>query len=178
MNVLNFKDKKINIINFIIITALAIFSVLNLQDKNIVGSAFGVILAFTILVFDNEIKNYKDQDHDRKKMLINIFNHCGIYIIVYGLILFVFKTEIILIIKIMVIQIFLLIYSISRHFVSKTNYKKKVVFYILFFSILIAVGIYGLNEQMDFVDMILYSTASASLVSALFCNFFIKLYGK
>jgi hypothetical protein len=179
MNLIHFKDKKILIVNFIIIITLALFSVLNFRMENFIGSAFGVIVAFTIMVFDNEIKNYKDEEPDKKKMLKNIFTHCGIYIIIYGLILLVFKIEIMVIIKIMIIQIFLLIYCIARHLVSKVSYKKKAVFYILFFSIIIGVGRYGLIREIDLIDNLLYSIAPATVASALLSGFiFIKSDGK
>ncbi|MBW9157702.1 hypothetical protein G9F71_006790 [Clostridium sp. FP2] len=155
----------------------SIFSGFVFQNKNLIGSVFPVMVAFSILVFDNTIKKYKKQEHSRKKMLVDIFTQCDIYIIIYGLIVFVFKIEIMLIIKIMIIQIFILIYSISKHSVSKASYKMKVIFNILFFSIAIGIGMYSIyvtNEKINSIDMLLYSIVSASAVSALFCSF-IKL---
>ncbi|MBU3130111.1 hypothetical protein [Clostridium tagluense] len=177
MKIFDFKNKEIIIVNFILIIALAAFSGLIFQNKNIIGGSFPFIFCFTILVFDNAIKNYKEEEHSGKKMLIDIFTQGVIYIITYGLIVFVFKIEIILIIKIMIIQVFILIYSISRHSVSKASYKMKVIFNILFFSIAIGIGMYSIyviNEEMNSIDILLYSIVSASAVSALFCSF-IKL---
>ena len=178
VKIFELKNKKIIVINFIIIIALALLSVLMFQEDNLIGSFFGVVVAFTILVFDNVIKNYKEEGHSRKKMLINIFTHCGIYVIIYGLILFVFKIEVILIIKTMVIQVCSLIYCISRYSVSKESYIKQVVFYILFFSIFVGVIVYRLNVEMEIIDVILYPIVLAASVSALFCSFFVKLDDK
>jgi len=178
VRIFDLKNKKIIVINFIIIIALALLSVLMFQEDNLIGSFFGVVVAFTILVFDNVIKNYKEEGHSRKKMLINIFTHCGIYVIIYGLILFVFKIEVILIIKTMVIQVCSLIYCISRYSVSKKSYIKQVVFYILFFSIFVGVIVYRLNVEMEIIDVILYPIVLAASVSALFCSFFVKLDDK
>ena len=174
MKVLDLINKRIIITNFIIIIALDLFFVLNSQIKSLNNPALGVVVAFTIVAFDNVIKNYKGEEHNRKKRLINIFTHCGIYIIIYGLILFIFRIETIIIIKIMTIQIFSLVYSISRNYISKGSYKNKVVFYVIFFLTFTGTAMHWLHREMNFINFMLSSTALASTVSALFC-IFIKL---
>jgi len=173
MQLLNFKNIKILVLNFIIIIALGLFSVLMLKEKSQEG-IYGLILIATMGVFQNVIKTYKDEENNKKITLINMFIESFIYVILYGLILFIFKIEIILCVKIIITQLFLIVYSIAKDYVTFASNKKQVVFYILFFSFLIGGGIYGLNSKISFLDILLYSIALASSASAIYCTF-IKL---
>ena len=175
MKIFNLENKKIIIVNFIIIIVLALLSVLMLQKENLITGLFTTVVVFDCFILENIIKNYNYKEHNEKKVLVNIFTQCCIYIIIYGLILVIFKVGKIIIAKIVITHIFTLIYYTCRHYISKTSHKKQVIFYILFFFTLIGMGVYGISRNINTIDILVYTIILASSVSALFAAFiFIK----
>ena len=170
-----FKNVGVSIVNVLITIGVAIVSALGLQKENLFAAIFSAMILLDGFIFENLIKNYKHNEKNKIKVLINIFLQCCIYISIYGLVLFIFKIEITLIVKTVIVQIFVIIYNASRQYISKISHKKRVIFYMLFFSLLIGIATYGVNTEMSIIDILVYSTILASLASAIFSSFiFIK----
>lgn len=170
-----FKNVGVSIVNLLITIGVGIVSALGLQKENLIAAVFLGVLLYDEFIFQNVIKNYKHKEENKMKVLINIFFQCCICIIIYGVVLFIFKIEIILIIKTLIVQIFIIIYHTCRQYISKTSHKKPVIFNLVFYSIFFVVGIYGIIKEMSMIDTLVYSTILASLASAIFSSFiFIK----
>lgn len=170
-----FRNVGVSVVNLLITIGVGIVSALALQNENLFAAVFSGMILLDGFIFENLIKNYKHNENNKMKVLINIFINCCMCIMIYGLILFIFKIEIILIAKTVIVQIFVIIYNVSRQYISKISHKKRVVFYMVFFSLLIGIATYGLNIEMSIIDILVYSTISASLASSILSSFiFIK----
>lgn len=169
------KNVGVSIVNLLITIGVAIVSVLGLQKENLIAAVFLGMVLLDGFIFQNIIKNYQHNGNNKMKVLINMFLQCFIYISIYGIILFMFKVELILIAKTVIFQMFVVIYHASKKYISKTSHKKRVTFNLLFYPIFFGVGIYGMIKEMSMINTLVYSMSIASLASAIFsCFIFIK----
>lgn len=166
MGILEIENKKIVLVNIIIMAVIGLLTVWSYKSENMFNAALPVIVSFSLLVFDISIKNISNQNKSR--LILNTLLYSMFFLAAFHMILLIFGIDLVFIVKLLFIQIFLMIYSTARFFLKNMKFISKAFFYAMFFTILALLIIYGLYKKLNLIDIVMLSDSIASVISALF----------
>lgn len=167
MEILRVKSKKRAVANLLIMLGLCVFTILCFKTKPIYDSTYLGIISLSYIIFLDLLKNSQVAGRKDKDLIINTIIYGFIFIIVYQLILIIYKIDFQIVIKFLCIQILLLILQFERYFIDRIGDNENMISYLLIGTFIVA-SINKIRKGSSFLDIMLLALAALVLVSLIY----------